>query len=110
MIARGRRIGAFRGHFFAGVRLMDMVSLINAASIAAVFTASATLRFRLWKQPKTLVFYFLFFLLAESLLHQYFFPDIAMGIEVAYVCFPLAAVLSLVSIGLRRHEIKVGSD
>lgn len=87
-----------------------MVSFLNAASIAAVFTASATLRFRLWKQPRTLVFYFLFFLLAESLLHRYFLPEIAMGIEVAYVCFSIAGVLTLVSLGLRRHEINVGSD
>ena len=87
-----------------------MVSFLNAASIAAVFTASATLRFRLWKQPRTMVFYFLFFLVAESLLHRYFLPEIAMGIEVAYVCFSLAGILTLVSLGLRRHEIKVGSD
>jgi len=87
-----------------------MVSFLNAASIAAVLTASATLRFRLWKQPRTLIFYFLFFLLAESLLHRYFLPEMAMGIEVAYVCFSLAGILTMVSIGLRRHEINVGSD
>ena len=91
-------------------RLKNMVTFLNAASIAAVFTASATLRFRLWKQPKSLVFYFLFFLTAEFLLHRHFFPDITMGIEVAYVCFSLAGVLTLVSLGLRRHENKIGSD
>ena len=36
-----------------------MVSLLNAISIASVFAASAALRFRLWKQPFTLLFYFL---------------------------------------------------
>ena len=87
-----------------------MVSFLNAASIAAVLTASAALRFRLWKRPRTLVLYFLFFLAAESFLHGYFLPEIAMGIEVAYVCFPLAGVLTLASLGLRRHENNIGSD
>lgn len=87
-----------------------MVSFLNATSIAAVLTASAALRFRLWKQPRTLVFYFLFFLATEYFLHRYFLPEIAMGIEVAYVCFSLAGVLTLVSFGLRRHENNIGSD
>jgi hypothetical protein len=87
-----------------------MVSFFNAASIAAVLTASATLRFRLWEQPRTLIFYFIFFLVTESVLHQYFLPEIAMGIEVGYVCFSLAAVLTLVSLGLRRHENNIDSD
>ena len=64
-----------------------MISILNAISIASVFTASATLRFRLWKEPQTLILYFSFFMLAETALHRFFLPDIEMGIEVAYVFF-----------------------
>ena len=87
-----------------------MVSLLNAISIASVFAASAALRFRLWKQPYTLLFYFLFFWLGESLLHRFFIPEIAMGIEVAYVCFSITAALVLACVGLHKYESKTEPD
>ena len=87
-----------------------MVSLLNAISIASVFAASAALRFRLWKQPFTLLFYFLFFWLGETLLHRFFLPDIAMGIEVAYVCFSIAGALAFACLVMHRIEKKAESD
>ena len=87
-----------------------MVNLLNAIAIASVFAASAALRFRLWKQPVTLLFYFLFFWLGETILHRYFIPDIAMGIEVAYVCFSISGALTFACVILWRHEKKIESD
>ena len=87
-----------------------MISILNAISIASVFTASATLRFRLWKEPQTLILYFSFFMLAETALHRFFLPDIEMGIEVAYVCFSISAALFGACFILARHEKKTGSD
>ena len=87
-----------------------MVSLLNAIAIASVFAASAALRFRLWKQPVTLLFYFLFFWLGETLLHRFFIPEIAMGIEVAYVCFSISGALALACAILHWHEKRTESD
>jgi len=87
-----------------------MVSVLNAIAIASVFAASAALRFRLWKQPFTLLFYFLFFMVGETLLHRYFLPEIAMGIEVALVCFSIAAALVMACVVMHRIESKSEAD
>mgnify|MGYP001419482150 CR=1 FL=1 len=87
-----------------------MVSVLNAIAIASVLSASAALRFRLWKQPFTLLFYFLFFMIGETLLHRFFLPDIAMGIEVAFVCFSIASALVMACVVLHHIEGKSESE
>ena len=93
-----------------GNEVVVMVSLLNAISIASVLTASATLRFRLWKRPLTLFLYFISFLVGESVMHHYFLPDVAMGIEVAVVCFGLTGALGLACFAMHILEKRAGSE
>ena len=81
-----------------------MVSTINAIAFATVLTAGFTLRFRVWREPIKVLLYFSFFVILEVLAHRYAMPEIAFGIELAYVCFSLAFALVLVMIGLDRYE------
>jgi len=83
---------------------MISISSINALAFASVLTAGATLRFRMWKRPGWMVLYFSFFLSIELVVHTYVIPEIAFGIELAYVCFSLTVALVLVIVGLDRYE------
>ncbi len=81
-----------------------MVSTVNAIAFALVLTAGFTLRFRVWREPIKVLLYFVFFASIELVAHRYLIPEIAFGIELAYVCFSLATAMVLVMVGLDRYE------
>ena len=81
-----------------------MVPIINAVAFASVLTAGFTLRYRMWKKPWLVVLYFGSFLGIEVLAHRYFIPEVAFGIELAYVCFGLTIALIATTIGVIAYE------
>jgi len=81
-----------------------MVSLVVAFSIASVLTAIFAFRFRNSRRPWLLVGYFLVFFVAEWVASRFFIPPGAFGMEIALVCFPLAAIFVVASILSHRWE------
>ena len=67
-------------------------------SKSSVLTAAFAFRFRNSRRPGVLAAYFLVFLTVESVGSHYFIPPDAFGIEIALVCFPLAAVFVAASV------------
>jgi len=81
-----------------------VTSLAVACSIALLLTASFAFRFRNSRQPKLLIAYFVLFLSLEWVGERYFLPRGALGIEVAAVCFALAAVFVAAIYLVGRYE------
>ena len=81
-----------------------MVPIINAVAFAMVLTAGFTLRYRMWKKPWFVALYFCSFLGIEVLAHSYFMPEVAFGIELAYVCFGLTLALIAATAGVIVYE------
>ena len=81
-----------------------MVPTINALAFASVVTAAFTLRYRMWEKPWMVALYFGGFLSIEFLAHNYAMPEVAFGIELAYVCFGLTAALIATTIGVIAYE------
>ncbi len=87
-----------------------MVSFVVALSIASVLTAAFAFRFRNARRPWVLAAYFLLFLAAEWVASHFFIPPGAFGIEIALVCFPLAAIFAGASVLSQRWEASEEGD
>jgi hypothetical protein len=58
----------------------------------------------MWKKPWMVALYFGSFLGIELLAHNYAMPEVAFGIELAYVCFGLTLALIATTVGVMTYE------
>ncbi len=64
-------------------------------SLALALTLLFGFRHRVWERPKYLAGYFLFFFALEWAAEAWLIPPHAFGIEIAYVCLVIAALVSI---------------
>lgn len=81
-----------------------LVTVIVACSIASCLTAVFAFRFRTWKVPKRLLRYFSTFFLLELAAEHFLLPPGLLGLEVAVVCFGIAALFVIAILATRRLE------
>ena len=81
-----------------------MDALIISLSITAVLTAMFSFRFGYRDRPGVLVGFALLVFIVESIGQHFFLPPGAIGVEVAWICFPLALVFVGVTFLMRRLE------
>jgi hypothetical protein len=77
---------------------------LNGLAIATILTSLFILRFRGWKRPWSVVAYFAFFLILETVVSRRYLPPGAMGSGVAMVCFGLSVPLLAAAFFVWRHE------
>ena len=87
-----------------------MTPWINATGVASVLTALFAMRYRVWRAPKTLAVYFVFFFLIELGVAYWWIPEGALGPEIGAVCLVLAALVSAAIFGIDRYEKATGED
>lgn len=81
-----------------------MTPLLVSLSITAVLTAAFAFRFGYLDRPLVLVAFAGLLFTVEAMAQHFFLPPGAVGIEVAYICFPLAAVFVVATVITRRWE------
>jgi hypothetical protein len=78
--------------------------MLNGFAFALLLTSLFVLRFRGWKRPLMVVFYFVFFAALEMAVSHFALPPGAMGPEVAWVCIGLTLPVWVAIVLLYRHE------
>jgi hypothetical protein len=84
-----------------------MTPWLISLSITAVLTASFAFRFGYRDRPGVLAAFAALIFTAESIAQRWLLPPGAIGIEVAWICFPLAAVfvgMSFLAAKMESHE------
>jgi hypothetical protein len=81
-----------------------MIEMIVSLSIASVLSALFCFRFHLWKQPKKVASYFLFFWFLEWGMEYFFLPPDIFGFELAIICFLLTGLIIAVGLFLEKLE------
>ncbi|GMV16189.1 MAG: hypothetical protein HS104_33275 [Polyangiaceae bacterium] len=87
-----------------------IVTAIVACSIASCLTAIFAFRFRAWKVPRRLVGYFSLFFLLELGAEHFLLPPGLLGLEVAVVCFGIAALFVVAILATRRFETEESEE
>lgn len=83
-----------------------MESILNPLGFATLLTSLYVLRFRGWKKPLSVLFYFAFFATLEIVTTHYFLRRGAFGIGLAYVCFGLTVPVVVATFLVYRHELR----
>jgi len=81
-----------------------MDTFLISLSITSVLTAMFAFRFGYLDRPVVLVAFAALIFCVESIGQHFFLPPGAVSIEVAWICFPLAAVFVGVTVLTRRLE------
>lgn len=81
-----------------------MTAFLVPLSIALVLTLLFGFRYRVWSKPRYMLGYFAFFFALEWAAEAWVLPPGTLGIEVAYVCFGLVAILAAAIFVTHRME------
>jgi len=82
--------------------------LFNSIAFAVLLSSLYVLRFRGWRTPLAVAFYFLFFAILEVVASNYFLPPGAFGIGLGYLCLGLTVPVLVAAYLVWRHERSQG--
>jgi hypothetical protein len=85
-----------------------MEGALNGLAVALLLTSLFVLRFRAWRKPVWVVFYFAFFATLELVASHNFLPPNAFGPGLGYVCLGLTPPVWIATYLLWRHERREG--
>ncbi len=81
-----------------------MTAFLVSFSIALVLTLIFGFRYRAWQRPIHMAGYFAFFFALEWAAEAWLLPAGALGLEVAYLCFGVAALFAIAIVATRAME------
>lgn len=81
-----------------------MDGILNGFAFALLLTSLFVLRFRGWRRPVMVVFYFVFFVVLEISASHFFLRPGAMGPGLGYACLALTPPVLIAAYLVWRHE------
>ncbi|MBJ19033.1 MAG: hypothetical protein GY910_00200 [bacterium] len=80
--------------------------ILNPIAFSILLTSLYLLRYRGWRRPVMVVFYFAFFVVLEIIASLYFLPSGAFGPGLGYLCLALTVPIAVAVYLIWRHEHK----